>query len=603
MQFKFTSNNTQRIDVPILPHCSSPYDKIPNVGEAADCTVNASSTRQQHGGIGQQHVRMFTNQRVLTHLPASSPTLPIENLIQHVASYHLPLTQTLVGSTSAQLTSSSCYLAALQVCVDVAGVVVYCGAGALRGCATCGADAHKLTTRRRGCVSVPRSQNKSTSPDPALARNVLWTPSEPERLILISFDEMRLFLLTQGLFLYTLPLMPSLYLTPGELSPDTFPTGRNLQFDELSPALLRLSPGPAVSGLADSLLLGEEEHLTAPQFGTEEQARAPGYMLSEDVRAPTRRQPHSPYRLFTPMRVIEVNMERRRNEEVRETGEPREKPTNGIVRHYSHMRKSGGPPAGHRGPTCRGVLINLVQVKWAWLPRDKPAVVCDGCGLSRGVVARRPTSAPGSGCKVAALLSRRWRRGGVNLGGRDHRVVVTLVQPASELQQNQDVWKRCKQCFQQVGGRNGFLADGGPAGGRKTARGGAGAYGCVNLVTKPRIDYSRTFLMGTCAASRPAIATIGGDRLPSIISLPRSSFRLLAAPWITTWYRLFKLSMKQDIFTNQEKAQCVQTPMRRCSVLLKNDIWAILKQVTANNCNVSRITGDVMCHQRKIMIQ
>ncbi|KAJ8875143.1 hypothetical protein PR048_023036 [Dryococelus australis] len=42
-----------------------------------------------------------------------------------------------------------------------------------------------------------------------------------------------------------------------------------------------------------------------------------------------------------PMRVIEVNMERRRNEGAGETGDPRENPpTNGIVRHDSHLRKS-----------------------------------------------------------------------------------------------------------------------------------------------------------------------------------------------------------------------------------------------------------------------
>ncbi|KAJ8876602.1 hypothetical protein PR048_021047 [Dryococelus australis] len=43
-----------------------------------------------------------------------------------------------------------------------------------------------------------------------------------------------------------------------------------------------------------------------------------------------------------PMRVIEVNMEQRRNEGAGETGDPRENtPINGIVRHDSHMRKSG----------------------------------------------------------------------------------------------------------------------------------------------------------------------------------------------------------------------------------------------------------------------
>ncbi|KAJ8872785.1 hypothetical protein PR048_026401 [Dryococelus australis] len=44
------------------------------------------------------------------------------------------------------------------------------------------------------------------------------------------------------------------------------------------------------------------------------------------------------------MMVIEVNMERRRNEVVGETGDPRENPlTNGIVRHDSYLQKSGDP--------------------------------------------------------------------------------------------------------------------------------------------------------------------------------------------------------------------------------------------------------------------
>ncbi|KAJ8883631.1 hypothetical protein PR048_015484 [Dryococelus australis] len=45
-----------------------------------------------------------------------------------------------------------------------------------------------------------------------------------------------------------------------------------------------------------------------------------------------------------PIRAIEVNMERRRNVGVGEMGDPRENPlTNKIVRHDSHLRKSGDP--------------------------------------------------------------------------------------------------------------------------------------------------------------------------------------------------------------------------------------------------------------------
>ncbi|KAJ8870148.1 hypothetical protein PR048_029160 [Dryococelus australis] len=62
-----------------------------------------------------------------------------------------------------------------------------------------------------------------------------------------------------------------------------------------------------------------------------------------------------------PKRVIELSMEQRRNESTRETGDLRENPpTNIIVRHDSHLRKSGDParglnpamrlPLSHRGP-------------------------------------------------------------------------------------------------------------------------------------------------------------------------------------------------------------------------------------------------------------
>ncbi|KAJ8892556.1 hypothetical protein PR048_005137 [Dryococelus australis] len=51
--------------------------------------------------------------------------------------------------------------------------------------------------------------------------------------------------------------------------------------------------------------------------------------------------PTLPQSLFPPMRVIEVNMDRHWNEGVGETGDPREDPpTNGIVRHDSHLRQS-----------------------------------------------------------------------------------------------------------------------------------------------------------------------------------------------------------------------------------------------------------------------
>ncbi|KAJ8869871.1 hypothetical protein PR048_028880 [Dryococelus australis] len=50
----------------------------------------------------------------------------------------------------------------------------------------------------------------------------------------------------------------------------------------------------------------------------------------------------------------EVNMEQRRNGGAGETGDPRENPpTSGVVRHDSHMRKSGSGPVGRLSPCAR----------------------------------------------------------------------------------------------------------------------------------------------------------------------------------------------------------------------------------------------------------
>ncbi|KAJ8867056.1 hypothetical protein PR048_032918 [Dryococelus australis] len=64
------------------------------------------------------------------------------------------------------------------------------------------------------------------------------------------------------------------------------------------------------------------------------------------------------YEISTPMRVIEASMEQLRNERTGETGDPRENPpTNGIVRHDSHMRKLGvtRPGVRVRGRRRKGI--------------------------------------------------------------------------------------------------------------------------------------------------------------------------------------------------------------------------------------------------------
>ncbi|KAJ8868528.1 hypothetical protein PR048_030056 [Dryococelus australis] len=60
------------------------------------------------------------------------------------------------------------------------------------------------------------------------------------------------------------------------------------------------------------------------------------------------------------MRVIEVRMEQRRNERAGTTGDSRENPPiNGIVRHNSHMRKSGSIPGAVAPRYSRvGIVLN-----------------------------------------------------------------------------------------------------------------------------------------------------------------------------------------------------------------------------------------------------
>ncbi|KAJ8889120.1 hypothetical protein PR048_008614 [Dryococelus australis] len=61
-----------------------------------------------------------------------------------------------------------------------------------------------------------------------------------------------------------------------------------------------------------------------------------------------------------PIRVIEMNTERRRNEWAGELGDPRENPlTNGIVRHYSHLRKSGDQDACDESLAARLRLVGM----------------------------------------------------------------------------------------------------------------------------------------------------------------------------------------------------------------------------------------------------
>ncbi|KAJ8872638.1 hypothetical protein PR048_026246 [Dryococelus australis] len=77
-----------------------------------------------------------------------------------------------------------------------------------------------------------------------------------------------------------------------------------------------------------------------------------------------------------PMRVIEVNMVRRRNEGAGETGDLRENPpTNGIVQHDFHLRKSGDPAGdGTRFASAggEGDMTGVVDGQWG------------GGGVSRG---------------------------------------------------------------------------------------------------------------------------------------------------------------------------------------------------------------------------
>ncbi|KAJ8898270.1 hypothetical protein PR048_003630 [Dryococelus australis] len=130
------------------------------------------------------------------------------------------------------------------------------------------------------------------------------------------------------------------------------------------------------------------------------------------------------------MRVIEVNMEWHRNERTGETGDPRgNPPTNDIVRHDSHMRKSGDPP----GPQCVNLAHNFMVTC-----RAKPPHVYD---MQLTAILFRSCVSPASGqlpfkCFAARLAARRSRprkarsfaAGGINkTGGKSWHVDVCVL--------------------------------------------------------------------------------------------------------------------------------------------------------------------------------
>ncbi|KAJ8865817.1 hypothetical protein PR048_033339 [Dryococelus australis] len=101
------------------------------------------------------------------------------------------------------------------------------------------------------------------------------------------------------------------------------------------------------------------------------------------------------------MWVIEVSMERRRNEGAGETGDPREKPpTNGTVRNDSHLTKSGDPAGS-------GVVVKCCKLS--------------GCLLS-AVHTRRKQQEAVARVSVLRPLTREWR-------GTHYTRAVTGAQP------------------------------------------------------------------------------------------------------------------------------------------------------------------------------
>ncbi|KAJ8866800.1 hypothetical protein PR048_032661, partial [Dryococelus australis] len=102
-----------------------------------------------------------------------------------------------------------------------------------------------------------------------------------------------------------------------------------------------------------------------------------------------------------PMRVTVVGMEQRRNEGAGETGDPRENPpTNGIVRHDSHMRKSGVTrpciePGSHctKGPdgSLPPVVDGLSRGQRGFMCMHLPAFACTA---DNGENLKTPPSTP-----------------------------------------------------------------------------------------------------------------------------------------------------------------------------------------------------------------
>ncbi|KAJ8875333.1 hypothetical protein PR048_023228 [Dryococelus australis] len=107
--------------------------------------------------------------------------------------------------------------------------------------------------------------------------------------------------------------------------------------------------------------------LTLPAVNLPRGARPESASFKRDViRSYSTKFPFLMLSRLKPMRVIEVRMVQCRNERVVETGDPRENPpTNGIVRHKSHMRKSGA----NRSATVAPFWTNRKMLTTGWPSR------------------------------------------------------------------------------------------------------------------------------------------------------------------------------------------------------------------------------------------
>ncbi|KAJ8878551.1 hypothetical protein PR048_019129 [Dryococelus australis] len=237
-------------------------------------------------------------------------------------------------------------------------------------------------------------------------------------------------------------------------------------------------------------------------------------------------------KFWEPIRVIEVSMEQHRNERAVETGDSGESPpTDGIVRHDSHMRKSGVTRPGiepasveqaNRSATVAQALLKLYSRVIP--PCKAPRVQCTAFVLTLLKWSPREVSAPGS-----LLLLSEFEPGQIQIC-----ILPDVVNDAASVT---DMW-----VFS-----DGYTARLPPRGTAFNSR--PGHSGFLQVVIVPEDAAGWRFFSGNSRFSRPCIPALLHSHLISPSLAPKTSLlRAVQVPSLT------KRSRKLYEPDSQEKA-------------------------------------------------